>query len=112
MFHKLNFIGSNKNPLLMAKKLSTIIIIGITKLSGLLQKLMYVNESSEIWIELTIFQSYLAILKTILHAKKNVWEQAFVFQLSIVVSLTCTKYLLSTFIEAVLLKSFQLFKAN
>ena len=49
----------------MAKKFSTIIIIGITKLSGLLQKLMYVNESSEIRRELTIFQPYLVFLTTI-----------------------------------------------
>ena len=95
----------------MAKKFSTIIIIGMSKLSGLLQKPIYVNESSEIRKELTIFQSYLPILTTTLHTKKNVWEQAVVFQLSIVVSLTCTQYLFSTFIEAVVLKSFQLFKA-
>lgn len=88
----------------MAKKFLIIIMIGITKLSGLLQKPMYVTESSEIWRKITIFQPYLVILKTILHAKKNVWEQAFVFQFSIVVSLTCTKYLFSTFIEAVVLK--------
>ncbi len=33
----------------MAKKFLIIIMIGITKLSGLLQKLMHVTESSEIW---------------------------------------------------------------
>jgi len=66
MFHKLNFIGSNKNPLLMAKKFSTVIIIGMSKLSGLLQKPIYVNESSEIRKELTIFQPYLVLLTTTL----------------------------------------------
>ena len=50
----------------MAKKFSTIIIIGLSKLSGLVQKPMYVTESSEIRRELTIFQPYLVFLTTIL----------------------------------------------
>jgi len=50
----------------MAKKFSTVIIIGMSKLSGLLQKPIYVNESSEIRKELTIFQPYLVLLTTTL----------------------------------------------